>query len=74
MRNLLIVGLIRVNSKNTRMGFVSTPNSKVLTTNLVGNLLRFVNDMGNYNCEPIFIVHENIWKLFYVATQDIDAD
>jgi len=56
------------------MGFVSTPNSKVLTTNLVGNLLRFVNDMGNYNCEPIFIVHENIWKLFYVATQDIDAD
>ena len=37
----------------------------------MGNLLRFVNDLGEYNVDKINIPMYGTWRIFYIATQTI---
>lgn len=47
----------------------------VLDGGEVGNLLRFVNDLGkeSYNLEPIWVPVDNRWTLFYETTRPVPA-
>ena len=41
---------------------------------LKGNLLRFVNDLEDRNCEVLYVPRKNKWVIYYVATIDIEKD
>eukprot|EP00177_Eucheuma_denticulatum_P007210 GFKZ01013119.1.p1 GENE.GFKZ01013119.1~~GFKZ01013119.1.p1 ORF type:complete len:576 (-),score=128.13 GFKZ01013119.1:800-2527(-) len=49
--------------------------SLVIDATKVGNLMRFVNDLGEkyHNVEPYWVPVDNFWHLFYVTTKDIQA-
>lgn len=37
----------------------------------MGNMLRFINDNGIYNVEPVIFPYRNIWTIVLIATEDI---
>lgn len=50
-------------------------HATTLDSSRVGNLLRFVNDLGDdtYNLEPIWVPLQNRWTLFYKTSRPIQA-
>lgn len=49
--------------------------SLVIDATKIGNLMRFVNDLGeeHHNLEPYWVPVDNFWHLFYVTTKEIQA-
>ena len=37
-------------------------------------MLRFVNDYGESNLEPIYLPIDNKWRLYYITIKDIKKD
>lgn len=49
--------------------------SMVVDSSRIGNLLRFVNDLGDeyHNLEPIWVPIDNMWNMFYETSHPISA-
>lgn len=43
----------------------------VIDSGKEGNILRFVNDLGFHNVEPLILPYENKWNVYYKAKADI---